>query len=137
MSEIVKCRIINLPSLGEEGIGFISVVESLKMIPFNIQRVYWIYQCPPDIARGQHAHIKLQQIIIAISGKIKLKCEYLDGSIEEFVLEHPSKGLYVPQNVWRYITFSENAVLLCAASEKYDEKDYIRNYDDFLKLRDK
>lgn len=135
MSEIQKCKIIQLPQLGEEPIGFISVAEPLKNIPFPIQRVYWIYQTPADIIRGQHAHVKLQQVIIAVAGKIKLRCEYLDGSAEEFYLDHPSKGLFVPQMVWRHIEFSENATLLCIASEQYDEKDYIRNYDEFLKLK--
>jgi len=111
------------------------VAEFGSIVPFPIERVYWIYQTPADIVRGQHAHIELRQILVAISGTINIKCEYLDGSIEEFLLDHPSKGLYVPQMVWRFINFSYQAVMICIASEKYSEMDYIRDYSKFEKLR--
>jgi hypothetical protein len=133
MNEMQKCRMIQLPVLGENATGYISVTEAEKNIPFSIKRVYWIYKTPADIIRGLHAHKELMQFIIGISGEIKLKCEYIDGSEEHFVLNSPSVGLFVPQMVWRNIIFSQEAVLLCMASHLYDENDYIRDYNEFKK----
>jgi dTDP-4-dehydrorhamnose 3,5-epimerase-like enzyme len=121
--------------IGSPNLGYISVAENYENIPFEVQRVYWTYFTPQDVTRGGHAHLALEQVIVAVSGIITFITEDLKGSKEEFVLDSPDKGLYIPKQIWRDIKFSHNAVLLCLASEKYTEKDYIRDYDFFLKLK--
>lgn len=127
-------KLIELPSIGSSVEGFISVAEFQKDIPFEIRRVYWTYFTPQNVIRGYHAHKELQQVIFAVSGRISFKTEDEKGVVSTFTLDEPKVGLYIPPFVWREITFSHNAVLLCLASEVYDEKDYIRNYEDFKKM---
>lgn len=122
--------------IGKPNLGYISVAENNENIPFEVQRVYWTYYTPQDVTRGGHAHLALQQVIVAVSGTINFTTEDLQGNTAEFVLDSPEKGLYLPKHVWRDIKFSHNAVLLCLASEKYTEEDYIRDYDMFQKLKD-
>jgi dTDP-4-dehydrorhamnose 3,5-epimerase-like enzyme len=103
-----------------------------KNIPFEIKRIYWTYYTPQNIIRGFHAHKELQQMIFAVSGKIIFDVEDANREKKQFVLDQPHIGLYLPPYTWREIQFSHNAVLMCLASEVYDEKDYIRNYEDFI-----
>lgn len=126
-----KPTYINLPKIGSADLGYISVIENSDLIPFDIKRVYWTYYTPQDILRGGHAHKNLQQLIVAVSGKIVFSTEDLAGNKEEFSLDNPHTGLYLPEKIWRDIKFSHSAVLLCLASEVYDEVDYIRNYENF------
>jgi len=127
-----KPKLILLDKIGASDLGFITVVETNKNIPFNLQRVYWTYFTPQDVIRGGHAHKELEQVIFAVSGVIIFNTENLNGEREKFILDNPSKGLYIPKLVWRDIQFSHNAVLLCLASELYDENDYIRDYNEFI-----
>ena len=122
--------------IGSPNLGYISVAENNENIPFKVQRVYWTYYTPQDITRGGHAHLALQQVIVAVSGTITFTTEDLQGNTADFVLDSPEKGLYIPKHIWRDIKFSHNAVLLCLASEKYTEDDYIREYEIFKKLKD-
>jgi dTDP-4-dehydrorhamnose 3,5-epimerase-like enzyme len=112
-------------------LGFISVAETKKGVPFEIKRVYWTYYTPESVIRGGHAHKKLHQVILAVSGIIKFKIEHTDGSTFEFILNKPDEGLYLPPFTWREMQFSHNAVLICLASELFDENDYIRDYSAF------
>ncbi|WP_042723067.1 FdtA/QdtA family cupin domain-containing protein [Flavobacterium sp. B17] len=121
----------SLDKIGNSSLGYITVAESLKNIPFEIKRVYWTYYTPQDVTRGGHAHRKLEQLIFAVSGRIEFNTINLEGIEETFILDSPSKGLYLPRLIWRDIKFSHSAVLLCLASELYDESDYFRNYQDF------
>lgn len=129
-------HIFELKSIGSSALGYITVAEVENNIPFAIKRVYWTYYTPQDIVRGNHAHKQLRQVIFAVSGTIKFIVEDKDGAKYEFVLDKPHIGLYLPPYCWREIQFSHNAVLLCLASEWYDEADYIREYSLF-KLADK
>lgn len=128
-------HLINFEKIGSSELGYISVAENLENIPFEVQRVYWTYFTPQDVTRGGHAHLALEQVIVAVSGTITFTTEDLQGNTAEFVLDSPEKGLFIPRHIWRDIKFSHNAVLLCLASEKYSESDYIREYDHFLKLK--
>jgi dTDP-4-dehydrorhamnose 3,5-epimerase-like enzyme len=121
----------SLDKIGNSSLGYITVAESLKNIPFEIKRVYWTYYTPQDVTRGGHAHRKLEQLIFAVSGRIEFNTINLEGTEETFILDSPAKGLYLPRLIWRDIKFSHSAVLLCLASEPYDESDYFRNYQDF------
>lgn len=112
--------------------GQLVAIEAMKDLPFEIKRVYYIYDTLTDVRRGFHAHRNLQQILICVSGSCKI---HLDDGHEtaEVLLDKPSEGLYIANDMWREMyDFSEGAVLLVLASEYYDEADYIRNYDAFL-----
>lgn len=124
-------HIINMNKIGSSQLGYITIAEENQNIPFDIKRVYWTYYTPQDVVRGGHAHKELQQVIVAVSGTITFNIETLDGYKETFVLDHPSKGLFIPKLIWRDIHFTHNAVLLCLASEYYTEDDYFRDYEDF------
>ncbi|MEN4759370.1 FdtA/QdtA family cupin domain-containing protein [Chryseobacterium sp. C39-AII1] len=124
-------QIITLDKIGSSELGYITIAEAQKNIPFDIQRVYWTYFTPQDVTRGGHAHRNLQQVIFAVSGTITFNTEDKAGNKNNFVLDHPTKGLYIPKLVWRDIQFSHNAVLLCLASELYDENDYFRDFEEF------
>ena len=129
-----KPHYIELSKIGSPTLGYITVAEYQKNIPFDIKRVYWTYYTPNDVTRGGHAHKKLNQVIFAVAGSITFITENTNGEKLEFKLEEPNNGLYIPEKIWRDIKFSHNAVLLCLASEAYDENDYIRNYNEFKKL---
>jgi hypothetical protein len=124
-------HIINLNKIGSPELGYITISEAQKDVPFDIKRVYWTYYTPQDVSRGGHAHKNLQQLIVAVAGTITFNTEDKDGKKEVFILDSPNTGLYIPKLVWRDIKFSHSAVLLCLASELYDEDDYFRNYQDF------
>jgi dTDP-4-dehydrorhamnose 3,5-epimerase-like enzyme len=124
-------HIITLPQIGDSVLGYISIAEGQKNIPFEIKRVYWTYYTPQNVIRGQHAHKALHQLIFAVSGKIVFETENINRKKEKFILENPNEGLYLPPFTWREIQFSHNAVLLCLASEIYTEDDYLRTYEAF------
>lgn len=130
-----KPYIIDFNKIGSPHLGYITIAEKHKNIPFDIKRVYWTYYTPQDVVRGGHAHKILEQIIFAVAGTITFNTEDLKGHKKTFVLDDPSKGLYVPKLIWRDIHFTHNAVLLCLASEVYDEADYFRDYQDFKNFK--
>ena len=125
--------IINFPKIGNPSLGYISLAEN-ENLPFEVKRIYWTYFTPEDVERGGHSHIKLQQILVAMAGKIIINTEMPGGIKHNFILESPNTGLLIPKLCWREMKYSHNAVQMCIASIEYDEKDYIRNYEDFLKL---
>lgn len=112
--------------------GMLVALEQTKNVPFEIRRVYYMYDTKSGVTRGYHAHKQLKQILICVKGSCKILLD--DGETKEIVeLKDPSKGLYLESNVWREMyDFSEDAVLMVLASEFYDEADYIRNYQEFL-----
>jgi dTDP-4-dehydrorhamnose 3,5-epimerase-like enzyme len=132
MTTSLKPYLMEYPKIGSPSLGYISVAEVQEDFPFDIKRVYWTYYTPNEITRGGHAHKKLEQIIFAVSGSIIFDVEDYNGSKYKFELDKPHLGLYLPPFTWREIKFSHNAVLLCLASDLFDESDYIRNYNDFI-----
>ncbi|HAY3535546.1 sugar 3,4-ketoisomerase [Elizabethkingia anophelis] len=127
-------QIITFDKIGSSELGYITIAEAQKNIPFDIKRVYWTYYTPQDVIRGGHAHKNLQQVIFAVSGTITFNTEDKNGNKEQFILDHPAKGLYIPNLIWRDIHFTHNAVLLCLASEYYGEEDYFRDYQEFKNI---
>ena len=113
--------------------GQLVAIEQKKDIPFEIKRIYYMYDVGEGVTRGYHAHKNLQQILICVSGRCKIKLD--DGCETEVVtLDSPAVGVYVANNMWREMfDFEPNSVLLVLASELYDESDYIRDYQEFLK----
>ena len=113
--------------------GQLVALEENINIPFEIKRVYYMYDTIPGVARGHHAHKKLEQILICVHGSCRV---LLDSGTEKVTvtLDKPNEGIYISNDTWREMfDFSEDAVLMVLASELYDESDYIRNYDEFLK----
>ena len=126
--------ILEFDKIGSSSLGYISIAEKTRNMPFEIKRAYWTYFTPNEVIRGQHAHKELCQVIIAVAGNIKFTLEDINGKKTDFVLSNPSQGLFIPPYHWRTIEFSHNAVLLCLASEEYTELDYIRDYEKFKLL---
>lgn len=121
------------PPHGDER-GNLVALEELKDIPFQIKRVYYVYDTAEGVHRGFHAHRNLEQILICVHGKCKIK---LDNGYEQeiILLDKPNEGLHVKSNMWREMyDFSSDAVLMVLASEYYDVEDYIRDYDTFLRI---
>ena len=125
---------INIVHLVEHGDnrGTLIALEQMANIPFEIKRVYYMFDTVSGVRRGFHAHKCLKQMLICVHGSCKILLD--DGSEkQEVLLDKPNKGLIIESNIWREMfDFSEDAVLMVVASELYDESDYIRNYDDFI-----
>ncbi|MCR5047658.1 MAG: FdtA/QdtA family cupin domain-containing protein [Saccharofermentans sp.] len=114
--------------------GQLVAIEEMKDLPFDIKRVYYIYDTLMDVVRGHHAHKCLKQVLLCVHGSCKI---HLDNGHEtaEVLLDKPNEGLYIENDMWREMyDFTPDAVLLVLASEYYDESDYIRNYDEFKKF---
>ncbi len=140
ISELAKftiddCGIIELDRHHSKRKGDISVVENGETVPFDVKRIYYLYDVPGGESRGAHAHKELQQLIIAASGSFTVVLD--DGKVKRsFFLNRPYQGLLVPPGIWRdLVDFSSGSVLLCLASEHYAAADYIRDYDEFLKYK--
>lgn len=129
---------VDLPQIHDPR-GDLTFVEGGNHIPFEIRRVYYLYNVPVDLynvpvdsERGGHAHRELEQVVFALSGSFRMKID--DGTTKsEFWLRDPRKGLYISRMIWREMdAFSQGAVCMVLASHRYDEADYFRDYDAFL-----
>jgi len=128
-----ECKIVNFPKVTDVR-GNLSFIEQNNQVPFEIRRVYYLYDVPVGATRGGHAHRGLHQVIIALSGSFDVVLD--DGFKKKtFFLNRPHYGLYVPPRIWRELeNFSSSSVALSLVSEVYDESDYIRDYDTFKRL---
>jgi hypothetical protein len=129
---IFDCQIIHFPKIHNPA-GNISPIENNKNIPFAVKRVYYLYDIPGGESRGAHGHKELESVIIALSGSFDVTID--DGNNKKTVqLNRPYLGINVKPEMWRDLSnFSSGAICLVLASHVYDEYDYIRNYDEFLK----
>ena len=125
-----KGYIIDLPKIVDPR-GNLTVAEGLNDVPFEVKRVYWTYDVPSGESRGGHAHRCCEEFIVAVSGSFDVTLD--DGRERRtFHLNHPYQGLYVGTGIWRTLDdFSSGAVCLVLASERFEEEDYIREYDDY------
>jgi hypothetical protein len=133
-TNVYDCSIIELPINHREK-GNITVIENVKDIPFDVRRVYYLYDVPGGESRGGHAHRALRQLVVAASGSFDVILN--DGKIRRiFTLNRPYQGLLVIPGIWRELdSFSSGSVCLVLASQEYDENDYIREYGEFLEWR--
>lgn len=133
---MINCKMYDFKKITDDR-GYLTPIEYDKDIPFKINRIYYIYGVKEGIRRGFHSHQDLEQILIAIHGSVKI---LVKNHLEEEIIElnDPGKGLYIGPMIWREMyDFSYDGVLLVLASKKYDELDYIRDYDKYLTLSKK
>jgi len=130
---VYDCSVIDVSKIHNEA-GNITVVENGENIPFDVKRIYYLYDVPSGEARGGHAHYELEQFIIAASGSFDVIIN--DGKNKKRVtLNRPNLALHIVPGLWRELdNFSSGSICMVLASHTYDEKDYIRDYDDYLKL---
>jgi hypothetical protein len=131
---VFDCTLLELPKNHSEK-GNITAVNNGLEVPFNIQRVYYLYDVPGGEARGGHAHRDLQQLIIAASGSFDLTVD--DGKVKRtFQLNRPNQGVFMPAGLWRELNnFSSGSICLVLASIPYSETDYLRDYQEFLNFK--
>lgn len=129
------CSVLDLNKHHSDRKGNLTVVQNGITVPFDIKRVYYLYDVPGGESRGSHAHRELSQLIVAASGSFRVVLD--DGTAKRaFVLNRPYQGLLVKPGIWRDLDdFSSGAVCMVLASEVYQPEDYIRDYDEFLSFR--
>ena len=135
MTTIQDVKIIDIPKIVDsQGRGKLSVIEK-NIIPFDIMRVYYLYDVPSDAYRGGHAHKNLIQFMIPLSGSFEVLVD--DGnSKKKIMLNKPNKGLLIPVGIWREMdNFSSGAICMVLASDYFDEGDYFRKYNEFKKFK--
>jgi dTDP-4-dehydrorhamnose 3,5-epimerase-like enzyme len=134
-TRIMNAKIINIPKI-EDPRGNLSVIEK-EVVPFDIKRVYYLYDVPAGAERGGHAHKKLQQFLVALAGSFDVVLN--DGKNEKtIILNKPFEGLLITNGIWRELkNFSSGAVCLVVASDVFEEEDYIREFDEFLSISSK
>lgn len=129
-----ECTIIQLPK-NESRSGNISIAESVTHLPFDIKRIFYLYDIPAGEERGAHAHKECHQFLVAASGSFDVQVD--DGiNSKTITLNRPFYGLHIPSGIWAHeLNFSSGAICLVLVSHLYDEDDYIRDYDDFVKSK--
>jgi len=134
ISSVYDCHILPLSKI-QNPAGNITIVEGKRNIPFNIRRIYYLYDIPGGESRGGHAHKELYQLIVAASGSFEVLLD--DGINKKIIrLNRPNYGLLVVPGIWRELfEFSSGAICLVLASHKYDENDYIRKYNEFIEFK--
>lgn len=133
-SNVYNCHVLQLNKVHNRA-GNITIVEGEQNIPFQVKRIYYLYDIPGGESRGGHAHKELYQLIVAASGSFEVLLD--DGQNKKIVrLNRPNYGLLVVPGIWRELfEFSSGAICMVLASKKYDEADYIRDYDSFIKIK--
>ena len=133
--DVFDCTMLELDRHHSNRKGNLTVVENGKTLPFDVKRVYYLYDIPGGESRGAHAHKELTQMIVAVSGSFRVTLD--DGNVKRsFILNRPYQGLYVKPGIWRDLDdFSAGAVCMVLASEIYKKEDYIRSYDEFIEFR--
>ena len=133
---VFDCAILELPRINNRS-GNITAIQNKEEIPFDVKRIFYLYDIPGGESRGAHAHIKCHQFLVAASGSFEVQLD--DGKVKKTVmLNQPYRGLHIPPGIWASeVNFSSGAICLVIASHKYSEGDYIREYSEFLKNKTK
>ena len=131
MREIISPYLLEFSAIGDADEGFISVAEWQTDIPFDVKRIFWTYDTPENVTRGRHAHHRSEIVLVAASGRIVVTTELVDGATDEFVLDRPTRGVYLPPRCWRIMSYSPSTVQLAFVSTRYSPDDYIRDHDAF------
>lgn len=137
MNNVEQVKMLEFKEYGDEQ-GNLVVIEGEQDIPFEIKRAFYIYNSNKNIVRGKHANIKTKFILVNVSGKSKVRIRDGKGNEIVYCLNRAKTGLFIPEMVWKEMfDFSEDSVLLCLASEHYDDNEYIRDYAEFQKIIDR
>lgn len=130
---VFECELIWLPKIGDRN-GHITAVNNCQEIPFDVKRIFYLYDIPGGESRGAHAHKECHQFLVAASGAYEVLLD--DGKVQrQVLLNRPDFGLHIPPGIWASeINFSSGSICLVLASEIYDADDYVRDYENFLKL---
>ncbi len=135
MTTLSDCRLLDLPRITQPGLGSITPVVGGKDVPFEIARVYYLYDVPGGESRGGHAHKELEQVIVAALGSFEVEVDDGIGK-KTYMLNRSYRGFYLPRLVWRELkNFSSGAICLVLASQLFREEDYLRDYVQFLRFR--
>lgn len=126
-------KIIEFAPKGTKELGFLSIAENLKSIPFEVKRVFWLYDVEGYIERGNHAHRETEQVLICINGEINFFAEMPDHEKFSFTISNPSTGIYIPASAWHFMKYKKGTIQLVLASTLFSEDDYFREYADFDK----
>tara|TARA_B110000971_G_C19867912_1_gene434758 strand:+ start:361 stop:780 length:420 start_codon:yes stop_codon:yes gene_type:complete len=131
---VFDCSLIELPKIKDRS-GNITAIENNIHIPFAVNRVFYLYDIPGGEDRGAHSHMDCHQFLVAASGSFEVLLD--DGKVKKTVmLNQPFRGLHIPPGIWASeINFSSGSICLVLASHKYEESDYVRDYNEFLKLK--
>lgn len=130
---VFDCAILELPRINNRS-GNITAIQNNEEIPFDVKRIFYLYDIPGGESRGAHAHKECHQFLVAASGSFEVQLD--DGRVKKSVmLNQPYRGLHIPPGIWASeVNFSSGAICLVLASHKYDENDYLRNYNEFLEF---
>ncbi len=130
------CAFVELPCITDKR-GMLAFGESMKNIPFTINRIFWTYNVSPNSLRGNHAHRKCYMVLFPLGGSYKIELD--DGEVKkEIIMDRPNVGVLIPPLVWcKLYDFTTNAACVSLASDAYEPEDYIHDYDEFLKLTKK
>lgn len=131
---VFDCAILELPRINNRS-GNITAIQNKEEIPFDIKRIFYLYDIPGGESRGAHAHKECHQFLVAASGSFEVQLD--DGNVKKTVmLNQPFRGLYIPPGIWASeVNFSSGAICLVLASHRYGENDYLRDYDEFLEFK--
>ena len=134
MNVMNSVQMLEFSQKGDER-GHLVIVEGMEDVPFEIKRIFYIYGSDKDVVRGQHANRESEFVLINVAGTSKIKVKDGKGNEAIYSLNRPHTGIYLPKMVWKEMyDFSPDSVLLCLASTHYDGKEYIRNYEEFVKI---
>lgn len=125
--------LLTFERIGSPKEGYITTTQYADVVPFAIRRVFWTHGTPPEVVRGHHANKATEEVLIALSGNIRVKAD-TGNEVQEFELSDSLTGLYIPVMCWTELLFSEGALALCLTSTDYTDEDYIRDYVYFKKL---
>ncbi len=132
MIKIMSPKIIKINSIDSPK-GVLSIIDKENNLPFDIKRIFYVHNIPKNSKRGDHAHKNLKEFIWAINGEIEVSTISRNNKREKFILNNPYEGVYIPEKTWSYqVTKAENSIYCVACSDYYDEKDYIRKWEDFF-----
>ncbi len=129
-----KPYIITFQEIGDEAIGYLNIAQAHHEIPFEIKRVYWVHQTPPQIFRGGHANKTNEQVVICVQGRVEIELQHISGEKHLFMLTKANQGLFIPALHWRRFKLDPETILVCVTSKLFEENDYIRDYDLFCSL---
>ena len=129
--------LLSFDQIGSAALGQLISTQQAGNLPFAVKRVFWVFNTPPDVQRGNHANKVTQEVMIAVQGAVTVETESRSGQKQTFTLNDPQKGLYIPTYCWLTINFAPGTILLCLTSTDFDEADYMLDLAEFRSYQQK